>query len=274
MPLFTHAFEKDDEVLKASEAVDRAVSERHVELEYDDFLSKLTCAKAIVLDTETTSLRGHVIQIGFVGIDNTNHFSCHSILMKYKKTTTMWCKHAEIVHGIKEKLLEEKGAEIEESISKIKKIFEIIERNNITVVCHNVSFDKSSLNRTFFDNGYEPPWTPDLKSYCTMQASKDIFGKKLKNEVLYKTLFGKDQQFGMTHNALTDSLITASSYLKMQEKSCCKKVDEVTNEFDFTDQKCKSLMELKDEDIFRNAVLHSFKNKEGGTPFTNYGDQD
>lgn len=82
------------------------------------------------------------------------------------------------------------------------------------VVCHNYTFDISSLRKALDKHGIEKP---AFQYYCTLNISKQIF-KGLKNYQLTTVLSHLDLNIEKHHDAGCDSLGCAQIFIKCLEK--------------------------------------------------------
>lgn len=169
----------------------------------------------VVLDTETASLKGPVVQIGLVAArvsDGGEPFAKYTCMWKYNEVAGhRWDKRAEAVHGISRDTLENRGVSVRHGVEALREILESMRTLDVTIVAHNYSFDARMLNTTAIINKL-PALLESEKSFCTMQASRRAFGKRLRNEDLYEKLLGEKHRLGITHDALIDAEITAASY--------------------------------------------------------------
>lgn len=168
----------------------------------------------IVIDTETTSLTGHVIQVGVVACSiDGKVLAQFSRSWKWDENLTRWCTRAEKVHGISRTVLKQIGIDTVKGIEELREILGWSRAAGCTIVAHNAAFDFSRINQTARDHGQSELLCEKLDSpFCTMLASRHTFGRRMKNEHLYQKLHGSGHEFGAAHNALIDARITAASF--------------------------------------------------------------
>ncbi len=169
----------------------------------------------VVIDTETASLKGPVVQVGLVAArisSGGEPFARYTCLWKYREVAGhKWDKRAEGIHGISKDTLEDRGVSVRHGVEALREILDGVRNSDVTLVAHNYSFDARMLNTTAIINKL-PPLLKSERSFCTMQASRRAFGKRLRNEDLYEKLIGEKHTLGITHDALVDAEITAASY--------------------------------------------------------------
>ena len=169
--------------------------------------------KWIVVDTETASLRGAVIQVAVVGLSESM-----APLLEYRE---YWSNvdasidpRAEAVHGISAEDLLVKGRCPLVGIDRLRRL---LRRRGVIFVAHNALFDLQRLAHTADALGVAPLDPPTV--LCTMKASRGQCGlvtatghaKAPKNEELYHFLFPDAPPPSGLHDALVDARITAAS---------------------------------------------------------------
>ena len=104
----------------------------------------------VVLDTETASLKGPVVQIGLVAArvsDGGEPFAKYTCMWKYNEVAGhRWDKRAEAVHGISRDTLENRGVSVRHGVEALREILESMRTLDVTIVAHNYSFDARMLN--------------------------------------------------------------------------------------------------------------------------------
>lgn len=181
-------------------------------------------AAAIVLDTETTGLRGHVIQFAMIAIDvDGNEVGSY---MSYWTTPIEIEQGAMRVHGIDAATLRMHGRNPVDEIVFLSRILEKARTEyGTTIVAHNAKFDTDRLKDTA--NYYDlacPIRRIDV--FCTMESStrrcglKDSRGnlKYPKNTELYTCLHDGQTYVGTLHDALADARLTAASFCRGLQK--------------------------------------------------------
>jgi len=179
----------------------------------------------MVLDTETTGLRGTVIQLGFVLLnDDGAEVAAYSQLWRLLPGQPFGAEH---IHGISQERL---GAEGQDARAELMRFFRCAKRvaaSGGRLVAHNAEFDYQRLVQTA--QAHDVEWPPELGPhllYCTMRQTqhlaRSVAGKRFfRNAELYCHLFGEQPKEGTLHDALVDARITAQSYahlIKQQQR--------------------------------------------------------
>lgn len=185
---------------------------------YDEGVPLSTAVFAV--DTETTGLKGCVVQLGVVGLDGVGtQTMCYSPLMQISPGFAME-EGALAVHGLDETLLATHGASPNKALAELGRIAAIAERRRIPIVMHNKAFDVGAIARTAQAAGTQNP-LQTAQVQCTMQlgrcVTKQLEGKSRapKNVWLYETLCGPLPTGAARnlHDATFDARLTASAYL-------------------------------------------------------------
>lgn len=173
---------------------------------------------AIVFDTETTGLRGHVIQLGMIAL-NTAGNEIGSYMSYW--TTAIDIEHGAFqVHGIDAATLRMHGRNPVDEIVFLSNFFERVRNDYGTkIVAHNAKFDTDRLKDTA---NYYDLASPIRRSdvFCTMESATRFCGLKdsrgnlkyPKNTELFTCLHEGKTYGGTLHDALADARLTAASY--------------------------------------------------------------
>ncbi len=192
--------------------------------ERSSFIKKLEESSAIVFDTETSALNGHVIQLAIVLIDsNKKEIGEYNKYLKLDKSIKI-DKRAQQVHNISEDVLNQMGVLPEEELLYIHLIFRICRYKHIQIFAHNALFDTRRLNETSQFYRLSDVLSVD-DVVCTMKQSsihcdlKDRNGKRKnpKCSELYFYLFGMEYN-GVLHNAIEDTRMTARCVIEGSER--------------------------------------------------------
>ena len=170
--------------------------------------------KVVILDTETTSLRGQVIQVAAVGLD-----ASLSRLFEYKqywRTSALIDPQAHAVHGITQEMLQTRGQSPSMGLRKLQSLC----GPSVVVAAHNVTFDVARLQATAaaYDTTFDVPGG----TFCTMRSAKGACNLKTahnrvkfpRNEELYHFLFPTGAALRGLHDALVDVRVTAANFVE------------------------------------------------------------
>ena len=174
----------------------------------------------LVFDTETASLTGSVIQLGWVTIDmagNITNQYCRFWRLKQDEDIDA---RAFKVHNISDTMLAELGICPVKEIQSFRNVCKAVADTGGRIVAHNATFDVNRLNYTCAKNGLSPI-LEKKDVFCTMRQSakfcnlKNVQGRQRcpKNVELYEILTGVPPE-GQLHDALADCRITAVAFVK------------------------------------------------------------
>ena len=178
-------------------------------------------AAVVAFDTETTGLRGVVIQLGWVALDAQGVEVASRAELVQPIAGWPIEEGAFSVHGISTEALQRDGVPGESVLSSFVELHDELVSRGVPLVAHNASFDAGALARTAQVLGID---FPRLKTYCTMQKmsrnyTKRRFGRSrtMTNKSLYETLTSQVVPEEGLHDALVDARLTAMSYIKGEE---------------------------------------------------------
>lgn len=170
--------------------------------------------RVMVLDTETSGLTGHVVQLAYVILSDGKIVSEYNKYWRLDQSQRMDSR-AVAVHGIRTDWLRMHGvcprAELESFCCVLGEVD--------VIVAHNMSFDERRLRDTASFYGIALPVFRN--SVCTMKGAKMWCGFKDKlgrlkaprNVELYEKLHKKMYDGASLHDALADVRMTASNYV-------------------------------------------------------------
>ena len=189
---------------------------------YDAAHSTLCEAACLVLDTETSSLWGCVLDIGWV-LANANG-------KEFTSYTKLWSLplHERIhprafnAHRISESRLCSEGVDPRLELGELFALIASAMAAGVLVVAHNAAFDVGRLNHTAVKHKLKLP--PLLSAYmlCTMHKSAKHCGLRKKgnkalkapsNEELFQHFF-KRKPAGQLHRALPDCRVTLACFVQ------------------------------------------------------------
>lgn len=129
--------------------------------------------KFVIFDTETTDLRGEVIQLSYMLVDGET-FDVLDFDSFYCDTTARITKGAFDVHGINESILESLsgGRFLEDYLlndPKKKSVF--IDGTGLVFMGYNVKFDIDSVNRTLLASGTSLTGMIETKSLSNLSGA-------------------------------------------------------------------------------------------------------
>lgn len=180
------------------------------------FLAMMPACGALVFDTETTGIRGHVIQFAMVALDRQGRELC--VYDKLWLAPVEIDPRAEKVHGISAERLRAAGVCPVGELAFAGRVFAAARDAGAKLVAHNARFDCERLGFTAAYYGATAPVRVE-DTLCTMRGSTAHCGfvnvkghrKAPKCSELFLHLFGREYD-GPLHDALGDSRMTASCY--------------------------------------------------------------
>lgn len=183
--------------------------------DFRDFASP----NVLVFDTETSSLRGSVIQLGWILSDPCGKV-LHSYCEYWRLEDELIDPRAQEVHHISMDVLNESGVDPKKEVASFIHLCNTALENQCMIIAHNAKFDVDRINFTGKRNGC----AGQLKAedmFCTMKNSRlrcglvkmDGKSKMPTNSELYKALFG-DLPDARLHDALEDCQITLKSFVQ------------------------------------------------------------
>ena len=201
----------------ASDPPKRQKTGLDIDARVEEWLRDADDMRVLVFDTETTTLRGTIVQFACVMADQTGkEFKTYCQLWR---TTEPIHPGATAIHHITTTDLLTSGwdraTELSFAIALLTKASEM----GISIIGHNVSYDVDALARTAAKEGLEPP--PNISTLCTMRGSRLFCGftskngrsKSPTNEELFIHLFGKAPDARL-HDALNDARVTLASFVE------------------------------------------------------------
>lgn len=181
----------------------------------------------VAFDTETTGLRGAVIQAALVEVDA--HGTERSVFSGIVPPPDGYRLEpaAVAVHRITQRRIDAEGQPAVPFFRTLVTALKRARDDGKRVVAHNASFDVARLNETLVAHGMHDEQVGTDLVFCTMHGSKRHCGltnrrgamRCPKNAELYELLTGEDVVEAVTggaalHDAATDARITARSYLE------------------------------------------------------------
>ena len=175
----------------------------------------------LAFDTETTGLRGAVIQAAIVEVTpRGEERECFCGIIPQPDNYKLE-PGAVAVHKITQERINREGVAAVPFLREVVRRIKRARSENLPVVAHNSSFDIARMNETLQAHGMcERLHKEDI--FCTMQNAKRLCGLKdarglpkcPKNNELYSILTGDTDltRFGDLHDAATDARVTALSY--------------------------------------------------------------
>lgn len=179
----------------------------------------------MAFDTETTSLRGSVIQAALVELNAHGEEECvMSGIIPPPRGEELDPRAVE-VHGITSECILTEG---QPAVPFLRGIVSRIQRacaEGRIVVAHNAAFDLARFNATLLAHGIDDEFLLPDQIFCTMQKSKrhciltNVNGNPRcpKNAELFSLLHGVSpgERFeGSLHDATVDARITGHSFLE------------------------------------------------------------
>lgn len=174
--------------------------------------------RVLVFDTETTGLKGSVIQLAYLVCTGEGEEVEHGNW--YLKTKERIEEGAKAVHKITEDVLHAKGEEPSVVLSRFDSIVKEERRRGTVFVAHNSAFDVARLSYTASVVGVSSPIRKG-EVVCSMQAfkhrcrAKDRRGnvKNPRNEEVFHFLFGEAPSFPL-HDAMGDVRVTMANWVE------------------------------------------------------------
>jgi len=214
---FTKNYISDDNFMKLIEEIKQDYSIKV------PIVSGILKPKTImILDTETTGLPkerpfnpnnpkaydgARMIELGYIIYDENNTEIKRFNKLIYHKRLSI--KNS-FIHGITQKMCYKKG----ESSEKVLDEFYEDLKNVDLLICHNISFDKNiilnEISRCNMSDLYNELF--NKKTLCTLEKTKELYGKRTKLSTWYKNLFNDD--IIQNHRALDDVIMTSKCYFK------------------------------------------------------------
>ncbi len=165
--------------------------------------SKISQGRIIVFDTETTGVNTHeddIVQLAGYILENGKEIPFNYYLNTDKDLTP-----TQNIHGITADVLREKGEEPRIVLKRFKEL--LTEKENTSLVAHNLRFDYSVLFTAFQKHLEEDLTRVPVKLFDTLQITRLLFPRlhsyKLEELIEEFKLEGTN-----SHNALEDSFAT------------------------------------------------------------------
>lgn len=208
----------------ASEDATAASTRDAVDSTHDDtwLLHAARRCAALVFDTETTGLRGHVIQMAVVALDAEG--AEVAVYNRLWRTETPIDPRAQQVHGISADRLRRDGVPPGGELALLARVFAAGRAAGAHLVAHNARFDAARLRQTAEHHGLPDP-LGDAPLLCTMTLAKPRCGlldragraKAPTCAELHRLLLGAEYE-GPLHDALGDSRMAARCYTAGRRK--------------------------------------------------------
>lgn len=176
----------------------------------------------VCIDTETTGLRGAVIQAAAIEVTpNGSVANCLNGLIHPPNGVTLE-PGAVRVHGITQTTIDSDAEPAMPFLDRLLDYLEHAHAEHKPIVAHNSSFDVARINDTMKWHGSKRRC--EVPVFCTMRKSKRRCGlttargtpKNPSNAELYLYLTGRDasKDVEALHDARADAMITARSFLE------------------------------------------------------------
>lgn len=174
----------------------------------------------VAFDTETTGLRGAVVQAALVELDAHGRTQSTFSGIVAPPSGYVMEAGAVAVHGITPARIDAEAESPTVFFSELMTRFKRARDEGKRLVAHNSAFDVSRLNETLSAHGFKDR-LGDV--FCTMRGAKRHCGmvdrrgapKCPKNDELYRHLYGADAStIGTLHDATTDATVTALNFLE------------------------------------------------------------
>ena len=177
-----------------------------------------------MFDTETTGLKGDVVQMAYVVLDaEGREIDSYCKLWRPAPGVQVHPRAYE-VHKISDADLQANGCDTKAELSLFFEKALAVQETGGCLVAHNARFDKDRTTQTAERFGLQ--WPSNLHNpYCTMQSTVNLVGltkcnghpKPPKNSELYFFLFATEPK-GQLHDALVDARITAQSFAELRRR--------------------------------------------------------
>ena len=176
----------------------------------------------VALDTETTGLRGAVVQAALVELDAHGRPGEAFCGLVHPPPGYRMERGAVAVHGITAARLDAEAQPSGPFFAELTQRLKRARDEGKRIVAHNAAFDVGRIEETLAAHGVAERLDVDV--FCTMRSAKRHCGlvdrrgapRCPKNAELYSTLFeGADAaELGSLHDAATDATITAHCFLQ------------------------------------------------------------
>lgn len=194
----------------------RRCAERAIQSVLDDYRPAV-----VAFDTETTGLRGAVVQAALVELDA--HGVERDVFVGIVAPPPGYRMEAGAVrvHGITPERIAHEGVAAGPFFAELTHRLKRARDEGKRIVAHNAAFDEARLNETLAAHGVDGG--PVGGVFCTMRSAKRHCGlvdrrgapRCPKNAELYALLHGRDAaELGGLHDAAVDARVTAHAFLE------------------------------------------------------------
>ena len=204
--------------------VARSCARRAVELA----LASRIHSPVVGFDTETTGLRGAVVQAALVELDGEGVETDVFVGLVHPPAGYVMEEGAVRTHGITSDRLRAEAQPAAPFFAELVRRIKRARERGVPVVAHNAAFDVARLNETLEKHGMASSRLQRGDVFCTMQAAKRPCGlvnrlgrpKAPSNAEMYAALFaGADaSECGPLHDAASDARATARSYVEARRR--------------------------------------------------------
>ena len=180
-------------------------------------------APVVAFDTETTGLRGVVVQAAWVKLDGCGREVDSCCVLLGPPPGHRVEPGALAVHGLSDELLAREGVSADALVAFVRRL-RAEAAIGARLVAHNKAFDVARLAETLRAHGLEDERPlAEEEVLCTMRTARERCGLRNaagrprypKNAELYEILAGEpvEERFGRLHDALADARVTAHAYV-------------------------------------------------------------
>ena len=179
----------------------------------------LKVTDALVLDTETTSFNGTVIQLGYVLMDSDGReIGCRARYLRLLPGETISSRAME-VHHIDEQMLDTRGEDAKTVLDEFHDACDAVLQSGGVLVAHNAAFDVARLAHTARMAGSKLELLrEDVVCTQALGAALGLFTdrngrrKRPRNDELYEALVEPVPDPEALHDAVADARLTGLSF--------------------------------------------------------------